>query len=133
MPTISTVAAAIDQHAIAQLGGTYQLLFGNTENSQLFAQNDPFVKFRTIFTKDGQMDLGRTQPSRKQGSVVAIIYVRKNVGDGARNQVLDQVLKSFRSKVIGGATFRDARITGSNEITNWALTGVEIPFYFDEQ
>lgn len=131
MPTIASVHAAVDAYTQSEMTGI-PVIFGNVEDPTVSEGTAAFLKQRVIFTSDSQFILGAPQSSRKRGSVIFIINVRKNKGDKDRNILLDKVLKSFRSKVIGGATFLNGRVVSSGQSENWLLTGVEIPFYFDE-
>lgn len=131
MPTITSVHAAIDQHTLSSFP-SIPVIFGNTENLVLSEQQNPFLKQRVLFVTDSQFQLGDVVSSKKTGSVIFIVHTRKNTGDADRNSLQDLVLKSFRSKVIGGATFLNARVISSGETENWSLTGIEIPFFFYE-
>lgn len=133
MPTIAQVAAAIDLHTKAQIEdlGT-PVVYGNQDREALSAGTAPFLSQKVVFTGVNQFILGHTIPGRHFGSVVFLIHVRKGVGDGPRNTLYDKVVKSFRSQVVGGAKFLNAQIQGQDEVDGWSLTGVVVPFYFEE-
>lgn len=133
MPTISQVAAAIDLHTKAQIEdlGT-PVVYGNQDREALSIGSVPFLSQRVVFEAANQLVLGNTAPARHFGSVIFLIHVRKGVGDGQRNTLLDKVVKSFRSQVVGGAKFLNAQLQGQDEVDGWVLTGVVVPFYFEE-
>lgn len=133
MPTIAQVAAAVDLHTKVQIEdlGT-PVVYGNQDRESLSKGTAAFLTQRVIFEEVRQFILGNVTPGRHFGSIVFLIHVRKGVGDGPRNILFDIVVKSFRSQVIGGAKFLNAQIQGQDEIDGWVLTGVVVPFYFEE-
>jgi hypothetical protein len=107
------------------------VIFGNVTNVTLSEGTVPFLKQRVSFTSDKQRDLGNLCSRRHTGYVLFIIHVRKGTGDLARDNLIDRVTRGFRSRYVGPATTLDAQMVLSAESENWALTGIQIPFYFD--
>jgi hypothetical protein len=127
-------AKAIDEaaDAMASVDPAFPLLHGNVLDLALSEGQTSYVRQRTYFPEDNQLFLGNQDSSRHRGTVVFTIYVRRGKGDGDRNLIADRITKAFRSKQFGGVTFYDAREMPNSDTDNWCLTGVQIPFYFDE-
>lgn len=134
MPTFGGVQLAVDLRTrdALELGLPVPVVYGNQSRPELSTGSVPFLKQRVLLFTDKQIGLGNAVPRRRRGSVVFQIHVPVGIGDKARNDLMDEVLKSFRSQLIGGATFENGRMVSSGETLNWSITGVEIPFYFDE-
>lgn len=107
-------------------------VFGNQDDTTLSNGTVSFVKQRVQFLKDCQNELGDTTSRRIDGVVVIIIHVRKGQGDADRDSIRLNVVKSFRSRVIGGATFLDPKAVAAGNTENWNLTGWQIPFFYYE-
>ena len=129
--SMTTVHADINAATAAALGST-PVIYGNTDYTDLSAGQLDFVTQKVVFQSQSQLVLGNIGPSRNRGTIFFALHTRRNTGDGGRNALLDTVLNSFRSKRIGSATCLNAavRFTGLSE--NWAITGIEVPFYFDQ-
>jgi hypothetical protein len=134
MTTRSQAAQAIDDAAEAAMAiaPAIPLLHGNVSDLSLSLENVSYVRQRTHFPEHNQLFLGNQDSSRHRGTVVFTIYVRRGKGDGDRNLIADRIVKAFRSKQFGGVTFYDAREMPNSDTENWCLTGIQIPFYFDE-
>lgn len=132
MPTRTSVHAAIDTKADAVFAGI-NLLKGNQVNLAFSEGTLPYIRERVIFTGVGQLYLGNTKANRKTGSIVFTLFVRKGSGDGDRNRLADMVTNNFCNTQIGGATFWGSRELPYGDTENWCLSGIQIPFYFDEE
>ena len=133
MATRTSVHAAIDDRAKSAFtsNGT-PITFGNTKDLSLSEGANSFVRCRTHFPDTGQHELGRPTRSRTEGVVVFTLYVRKGDGDGERNRLSDVIAANFRNQQFAEATFYGMRELPYRETENWCLTGVQVPFYFDE-
>jgi hypothetical protein len=134
MTTRAQAAQAIDDAAVAAMGvfPAVPLLHGNVSDLTLSKGEVSYVRQRSYFPENNQLFLGNQDSSRTRGTVVFTIYVRRGKGDGDRNMIADRIIKAFRSKQFGGVTFYDAREMPNSDTDNWCLTGIQIPFYFDE-
>jgi hypothetical protein len=134
MTTRAQAAKVIDDaaDAVASADPVFPLLHGNVLDTSLSLAQNSYVRQRSYFPEDNQLFLGNQDSSRHRGTVVFTIYVRRGKGDGDRNLIADRIIKAFRSKQFGGVTFLDAREMPNSDTDNWCLTGIQIPFYFDE-
>jgi hypothetical protein len=134
MPTtFQAVQKAAEQEATAALQPIpASIVFGNINDAVLSNGTVPWAKMIVIEQKDVQTTLGIPSSSRVGGTCTFILYVRKDAGMGKHTQMREAIKARFRSKIIGGATFLNARSTTLGELGNWSLTGVEVPFYFDK-
>lgn len=133
----ATVRNAVDQLTIE----TFQtvtppsvqvpVVFGNQTNTTLSQGTAPFLRQRVSFTLDNQRDLGNLCSRRIRGYILFTIHIRKGTGDAVRDDLIDRVTRAFRSRYIGPATTLDPQMVLSGESENWAVTGVQIPFFFD--
>lgn len=130
MLDFEAVHKSIDQHWVANLAAI-PTVFTNMDDVQLSEGSAPWVKQKVLPREAKQFELGNQNSARHWGVIVFIIYVRKGVGTLDRDRLYGQVVNSFRSQLIGGATFKDSQpmLSGSNE--NWFLSGYQIPFYFN--
>lgn len=108
------------------------IVYGNMSNTGLAGGTAPWAQVIVIEQTDSQTTLGNPSSSRVRGTVTFIFYVRKDSGMGKHTQMREAVKTRFKGKVIGGATFLDARSTTLGETGSWSLTGVEVPFHFDK-
>lgn len=133
----STVRNAIDQLTIDLFVTPIlpvtpvPVVFGNQVNATLSQGTAPYLKQRVSFTRDNQRDLGNLCSRRLHGYILFMIHVRKGAGDLARDDLMDRVTRGFRSRYIGPATTLDSQVVLSSESENWAITGIQTPFYFD--
>lgn len=133
MPTQLEVGTAIDQYTAANIATNFPVVYGNVDDRDLSEGVVSYLKMRVLFLTDRQLGLGNPVPHRINGAVVFTLHVRENTGDGTRDAMHDRISAFFRSQVIGGATFTNVRaLPGGRLVGNWSLTGVEIPFYFDD-
>lgn len=131
--TRDQIRTSLDAHTATTLGTTPAIpfLYGNTENVGLSEGTTSYVKQRVIFTTDKQMDLGNRCSRRVRGYVNFLIHVRYDSGDLDRDLISERLAKAFRSQQIGGATMMDAQVVGSLRSEAWAITALNIPFYFE--
>lgn len=130
--TRTEVHSAIDTAAAAAFLNKYPGIFGNQKDLSLSSGTVSYFRERVHFPESNQFELGSPGRSRTEGVVVFTLYVRKGAGDGDRNLMSDIIAQAFRSKQFGGATFLGMRELPYQETENWCLTGVQIPFHFDE-
>lgn len=130
MLDFETVHKAIDTRWIAELPDV-PTIFTNQDDVAKSEGVDPWVKQKVLPREAKQFELGNITSARQWGVMVFIIYVRKGEGTLDRDRLYGQVINSFRSQLIGGATFQNVQpmLSGSNE--NWSLSGYQIPFYFN--
>lgn len=132
---IDTVRAAVNQltdataAALPEVAGA---VYGNMDDLVLSEGNAPYFKQRIMYQDSSQLFLGAPQSARQRGSVIFTLYVPKGVGDGPRDRMHKALVSSFRGKVIGGAVFSRDRVLTSGASGNWATTGINFPFYFDQ-
>lgn len=131
MTTRAQAAKLIDDGVLTVLAG-YSVLHGNQTDVEQSKGEVSYVRQRTYFPETNQLFLGNQDSSRTRGTVVFTIYVRRGKGDGDRNVIANLLAKGVRSKSFGGVTFMDMREMPNQDTENWCLTGVQIPFYFDE-
>lgn len=131
MTTFADVHRAIDEYTVSALAGE-NVVYSNQDDNALSQGTAPYVKQRVLFTQARQFELGAPERGRNYGVVVFLIHVRRGQGEAARNTLLQKVVNSFRSRVIGAATLLNARMTTQGENANWSLTGVEVPFYYHD-
>lgn len=133
--TIAAVRAAVNQltadtaAGLPEVGG---VVFGNDDDLVLSQGTAPYFKQRIMYQDSNQLFLGAPQSARQRGSVIFTLYVPKGAGDGARDRMHEALVSSFRGKVIGGAVFSRDRVLTSGASGNWATTGINFPFYFDQ-
>lgn len=132
MPNQKAVDQAIVAYTIAQAGATPGV-YDNIDDTELSKGTLPYYKQEIHFLTDNQVELGNTDLRRRNGKVVIIIYVRRGDGTGLRDDMYDKMVKCFRSKLIGGATFLNPKLLAKGNTENWNGTAYEIPFYFYEQ
>lgn len=130
MPTRASVHTAIDLLTQSTLTG-YLVHFDNTDYEQYSQQNNPFVSQKVNFRANKQLELGRPDMRRQHGAVMFLVHTRKGTGTGVKDTIIELLQNSFASKIIGGATFVDATELPLGESGNWAVTGIEIPFYYE--
>lgn len=131
MATQKAVHIAIDQFLVAQLAGV-PCVFDNQDDTELSKGTVSFIKQKVHFKNDKQHELGNVTSRKIDGIVVIILNIRKGAGAADRDDLYNNVVKSFRSQIIGGATFLDPQAVASGNTDNWNLTGWQIPFYFYE-
>lgn len=131
MPTRAQVHEALDNLTQTVLVGQ-NVIFGNQENLNYSKGTLPFIRQRVIFLDYEQKELGRPSSTRSHGSIVFTLHVQKGSGDGIRNQLSDLINKNFCNTQIGGAVFYGSKELPLGSAENWSLTGVRIPFFFDE-
>lgn len=127
MPTQSSVHAAIDALTAAVFVG-YPVYYGNTTVPK---QTADYLKQNVIFTSDNQFELGNTTSGRVRGKVLFTFHNKRGTGSSVRNTWNQLISTWFRSKVVGGAVLQNALASVAGENENWAITVVEVPFYFD--
>ena len=133
MASRTSVHAEIDKRAkLAFQNIGVPIVFGNMKDLSLSSGEVSFVRERTHFPASNQHELGNPARSRTEGVVVFTLYIRKGAGDGDRNRFTDVIAANFRNQQFAGATFSGLRELPYQETENWCLTGVQIPFYFDE-
>jgi len=130
MPTRAQVHASIDLLTQTTLAG-YSVHYDNTDYESFSQQQNPFVSLKVNFRSDNQMELGRPDMRRQHGAILFLVHTRKGTGAAVRNTIVQLLLDTFASQVIGGATFVNATELPLGESGNWAVTGIEIPFYFE--
>lgn len=130
MPTRASVHSAIDALTQSTLS-SYSVCFDNTDYEAYSQGSSPFISQKVSFRENNQLELGRTDMRRQHGKVIFLIHVRKGAGSSLRNTIAELLLDAFASKVIGGATFVDATELPLGESGNWAVTGIDIPFYYE--
>ncbi len=130
MATEKTVHASIDAFTLTH-AGSIPVIFDNQDDTSLSVGAISWIKQKVTFTKDKQCELGNTTRRKREGKVVIIIYVRKGIGSGARDD-LYSVVKSFRSQLVGAAVFLNPEIMAQGDTENWNATAYQIPFYFYE-
>lgn len=132
MTTRAQAAKLIDDAADTVLAG-YPVLHGNQLDVTQSQGETSYVRQRTYFPETSQLFLGNQDSDRTRGTVVFTIYVRRGKGDGDRNVIANLLAKGIKSKRFGGVNFMGIMKEMPNQDTeNWCLTGVQIPFYFDE-
>lgn len=129
---IPTVRAAVNAATAVGLSGVAEVVYGNQDDLDLPQGTVPYVQQRIVFQNSKQLCLGMPQSARQRGSVIFTLYVPKGTGDGARDRIHQALISSFRGKVIGGAVFSEDRVVTSGNSGNWAKTGINFPFYFDQ-
>lgn len=107
------------------------VLYGNQYDARLSEGSAPYIKQRVFFSSDDQASLGDQGFRRHKGYVLFLIFVRKGSGDLARDDILDRLSAAFASKFVGPATTLDPQMVVSSQSENWDVTGMQIPFYFD--
>lgn len=132
---IDAVRAAVNQLTSDTASGLPEVagvVYGNDDNLDLSQGTAPYFKQRIMFQNSNQLFLGAPQSARQFGSVIFTLYVPKGIGDGPRDRMHQALISSFRGKVIGGAVFSRDRVLTSGASGNWATTGINFPFYFDQ-
>lgn len=130
MLTHEEVHIAIDTYWAAQLP-SIPTIFTNQDDTQISEEQNPWVKQKVVFREAKQFELGNTNSSRNFGAMVFIIYVRKGTGTQDRDRLYQQVVDSFRSRQVGGATFQNVQPLTSGQNENWHMSAYQIPFYFN--
>lgn len=131
MPTQQSVHAALDTAAATALSGT-PIAFENVNYDELSSGEIPFVSVTVNFRSNSQFELGRPTFGRTKGAIFFIIHIRKGTGTAARDSLQTTIQAAFRSQLIGGATLFNAKIINLGEDKQWAKTGIEIPFQFED-
>lgn len=129
--TIASVHRALDEATATAFPST-PVVYSNQSDADLSQGSAAYLRQHVLFTESRQMTLGYPENGRNHGQLVFILHVPKGAGEAARNTLLSTVIQSFRSRRIGGATLLNARVLTQGEVGNWSLTGVQIPFYFDD-
>lgn len=138
MTTVANFQTAIDLHTQAMLINAptnYRVVFPGTSDQAMAndTQFRAYIRQEIILSRQKQLYLGNENPNRNWGYLLNMIHVKKNTGYGVRNAMLDKILKSFRSKRVGGVTFLDATVPMHSEVGSWSVTGISISFYFDDE
>lgn len=133
MATKADIRDAFDALTAATLAisPAIPVIYGNVENVSLSEGTSPFVKQRILFTSNSQMELGNRCARRKRGYISFAIYVRYDTGDLDRDLILERLEDAFRSREVGDATTLDAQVVGSMRAENWAVTALQVPFYYE--
>lgn len=128
-----TIQNAIDTLTATTLNASPAIpfLYGNQVNVAISEGTKSWVKQTVYFTEDRQAELGNDCFRRQRGYVLFLIYVKRGLGNYDRNTITDRLTRAFRSRYVGQATMLDAQMIPSSETENWSVTGVQIPFYFD--
>jgi hypothetical protein len=137
MPTELDVREALDQatreeFTIPAPPNRVAVIFGNMVDVSLSKGTAPYIKQKVIFQSNSQAELGNQCFRRNRGYVLFIIHYRKGQGDLTRDNLQMRVRRAFASKLIGGATMQNLLMVASTETENWAIVGLQIPFYFDD-
>lgn len=125
------IQGAIDT-ALAALLAPVPIAFGNTDYTPLSEGELPFVRAACIFNRFKQLACGNTVQHRVYGNLFLVLHFRKNTGDGGRNLLTRKLVNFFRGQKVGGATFLDVNGRASGTSENWAITGLDCPFYYDQ-
>lgn len=127
MPTQSSVHAAIDALTAAVFVG-HPVYYANMDVPK---QSADYIKQSVVFSSNSQYQLGDTVSGRERGRILFAFHNKKGTGSAVRNTWNQLVGTGFRSKVVGGAVLQNVTASVAGETENWAITVVEVPFYFD--
>lgn len=135
MTTIATAQQGFDAQTTAVLipslpAGT-RVIRPGTSDPVISTGTVPHIKQDFVFSRDSQIQLGNTGPSRVTGMAINLVHVRRNNGNATRNLLIHLVTQAFRSRRLGGVTYQDVLMPMSAEVGEWHVTGISIPFYFD--
>lgn len=133
MTDSQTVQNSFDDrtHAVLSQVPAIPFLFGNQVNVAISEGTAPWVKQSVNFLTDKQAELGNSCFRRVRGYVLFFVYVRVGTGNYHRNVITDRIIAGFASRNIGPATTLDAQMIPSPSTENWAVTAIQIPFYYD--
>lgn len=107
------------------------VIFDNQDDTSASNAQAAWIKQSIVFRETNQFQLGDTDSSRNKGVLVFKIYVRTGKGAGQGDVLRARVVRLFRSRKVGGATFLNAQTLGTGKSGNWAVNALQIPFYFD--
>lgn len=92
----------------------------------------PFLRQKVTFLTNNQSELTDRCFRRNDGFILMEIYWRKGTGTAIRNTLQPRVHRAYSSQLIGAATMRNSRVVSSAGTDNWAILGIQIPFFFYE-
>lgn len=128
-----TVQNSIDALTLSTLQASpaIPVLLGNQIDVSLSEGTLPWVTQTVVFSSDKQMELGNPCLRRQRGYVMFVIHTKRGDGTYDRNVITDRITRAFRSKLVGVATMLDPQMLPSSVTENWSISGIQIPFYFD--
>jgi hypothetical protein len=91
-----------------------------------------FVRVKVFFSGSNQISLGDQDRKRVHGYILFTIFVKQGAGDEHRNLIAELISDNFCLTTIGGATLWGSNEMPSQDTENWCMSGVQIPFYYDE-
>lgn len=125
-----TIHKAIDTLWLASLSDV-PTVFSNMDDTAQSLGTEAWIKQKVEFREVKQFELGNTDSSRNWGVLVFIIHYRRGTGTLDRDRLYRRVVNLFRSQLVGGATLLNVQPLISGGSQNWAMSGYQIPFYFN--
>lgn len=134
MPDMVDIQNALDTAVLAEFSSApaVPVLMGNQSYVEYTAGTATFVRTKISFIHSKITTLGDQCYRRHHGQLLFFIHYRVGTGDRDRTVLQTRIESAFVAQYIGGATLKDLLLVASTEVADWAITGLQIPFYFDE-
>ena len=122
----------LETYFATQWGSTTPIAWQNITYQPTDTTN-AFVHFFVVPGLSTRKSIGCSQASvRKTGTIQVNVYVKESLGTRSSVTYADSILSIFQIKDISGITCMDGYIHVHAMESEWLVTKVMIPFFYDE-